>query len=139
MTGTSIDGLNMRKLIDRAIKVLSKLSPKSLTVKHWEGSSKYLPKDGGTWKGFWLKKSNGGQFPVDETKCLSCGKPTKAKDFVGGHIFEVANPDKMYICPVCKSCNSTYGENKKPSPEFKVTIDDCVDFTLEDAVECPEE
>lgn len=128
----------LRKQMDWAKKVLSEQNTKKIVVKHLNGSSKYVPKEVGTWKAFWLKNSNGRQFPEDDTKCLSCGKSKKATDFVGGHIFAVTDSDKMYICPVCESCNSTYGEGKEPSPEFIVTVDDCVDFTLEDAVERPE-
>lgn len=133
MEGTSLEGANMRKQIDLAKTVLSEHNPRSFAVKHLKGSSKYAPKGGGTWKKFWIDKSNGRQFPEDKTKCLSCGNPTNADKFVGGHVFEVANQNKMYICPVCESCNSTYGKGKKESPKFIVTSDDCVDFTYEDA------
>jgi len=135
MEGTSFDGLCMREQMEWAKKVLSEQKSKNIVVKHLEGSSKYQPKNGGTWKDFWLKNANERKFPIDETKCLSCGNPTKANDFVGGHIVEVANPNKMYICPVCRSCNSTYGEGKESSPEFQVTKNDCVDFTFSDAIE----
>lgn len=96
-----------------------------LCVKHMAGSSKYVPKDDDSWKDFWERKSNR-RFPSRREKCPCCGEMTDADDFVGGHVVDVTNSMMKYICPVCKSCNSKYGQGKEESPAFYVNKADCI-------------
>ena len=117
----------LRRIIANAVKSAPREYFDSLPIKveHMKGSGVYEPKDGGTWKDYWEKKSNR-QFPSKRTKCACCGEMKEPEEFVGGHIVEVDNRRNKYIHPVCEGCNNKYGKGKLQSPQFKVKQGDCV-------------
>lgn len=96
-----------------------------ILVEHWDGSARYEPKNGGTWKDYWEKKTNR-SFPSESTKCACCEELTEPSCFVGAHILEVANKRMKYIYPLCATCNDKYGKGKSESPQFSVKKGDCV-------------
>ena len=114
-------------------RVIDLINGTLLRVEHMEGSSKYEPKDGGTWKDYWEKKKSPLTFPTKTTKCECCGEDTAPQDFVGAHIQEVNNKDKRYIYPLCATCNDTYGKGKEKSTTFDVKKEFCVRFLLSEA------
>jgi len=124
MSGESKDGIEMRELINKC---------EFVKVKHMKDTSKYKPKDGGTWKEYWEKKMSPKTFPKQAEKCACCKDTVEAEDFVGAHIQEVNYPYSKYIYPLCKNCNDRYGSNKEESPEFFVLKEYCVDFVKEEA------
>lgn len=106
-----------------------------IEVRHMKGSSIYKPKNYSTWKEYWKAKiTNDNRFPTQDESCDCCRKITAPENFVGGHVVEVQNEDKIYIYPICNSCNSQYGKDKKDSPIFKVTKSKCVDFIMSEAI-----
>ena len=117
----------LRKLVTSVVRNVLKefVDNQSILVEHIIGSAKYEPKDGGTWKDYWEKKSNR-PFPSKRTKCACCGEMKEPEEFVGGHIMEVANHRMKYIHPICETCNDTYGEGKIESKQFLVKRADCV-------------
>lgn len=117
----------LRKLINTAVRNVLKeiIDNQSILVEHMVDSAKYEPKDGGTWKDYWEKKSNR-QFPYKRTKCACCGEMKEPEEFVGGHIVEVDNRRNKYIHPICEDCNNKYGKGKLQSPQFTVKQGDCV-------------
>lgn len=104
------------------------ISPK-IFVRHVKGSGDDDSPIDNTWKEYWLEmsKRNGTykSFPDKTTPCPCCYALTEPEDFVGGHVEKVDNPGKVYICPVCDSCNSKYREGGEESPEFYVPEWDC--------------
>lgn len=104
-----------------------------LRVCHMQGSSRYEPKNGGSWKAYWENKKFPKTFPTKPELCACCAKLTNPCDFVGAHIQEAMNSNKQYIYPLCKTCNDTYGESKEESPIFDVKRDNCVEFLLSEA------
>lgn len=123
MPGTSKEGKEMRHLIN--------LTNIIVKVRHWEGSSKYKPRDFSTWKEYWESKS-GDKFPRETMQCACCKGDTKPAKFVGAHVID--NHDMIYIYPLCKTCNDKYGEGKLKSPEFDVKMKKCVPFLIEEAI-----
>jgi len=114
-------------------KFLKQSQSRSIKVKHMSDTSDLKPKNFDTWKEFWEDAKKGEMtFPNIEEKCACCNKPTDPKDFVGAHIKD--RNGKMYIYPICNSCNSKYGKGKAESPEFSVSKEKCVDFKCSDAV-----
>lgn len=117
----------LRKMVSKAVRnVLNEyFDSQEILVEHMEGSGDYEPKDGGTWKDYWEKKSSR-QFPSKRTKCPCCGEMKEPEEFVGGHIMEVANRRMKYIHPICETCNDRYGKRKKESKQFLVKRAECV-------------
>lgn len=121
-------------------EIASKLGSKTSTgpigqskilVEHLQGSSKYVPKDGGTWKDFWEAKLNK-KFPSVSAECACCNRKVEPNHFVGSHIIYVKN-GKMYIYPLCDSCNSRYGKGKEKSPRFYVNKEDCAPWSVSES------
>ena len=116
----------MRSEINKAERAKSKW----IKVRHLVGSADLVSPVGNSWKAYWEKKAEQDgtyrKFPDKEEKCPCCGELTKPRCFDGGHVVRVDDPDVVYICPVCHSCNSTYGEGKEKSPEFEVREWDCI-------------
>lgn len=143
MSGESPDAIKMRQYIDETEKALkpNKSSDESsdelIKVKHMKDTAKYRPANDRSWKEYWERKSIQ-NFPTADEICACCKKLTKPEDFVGAHIEEVENPKKQYIYPLCKYCNSKYGEGKDDSPIFEVKKSHCVPFSLDEAVEIVE-
>ena len=132
MAGESKDGIEMRRMIDT-------MWVETISVRHMEGSSKYKPIGFDSWKSFWESKMPDHHFPSQTEKCACCKKDTHPDDFVGAHIVCVDNK-KMYIYPLCNSCNVKYGEGRELSPVFEVKKSMCAVFLLSEArIEHPEE
>ena len=131
MSGESKQGLEMQKQL-AIVKVPGKIS-----VKHMKNTSNLQPNDSTSWKQFWEKRMSS-TFPTQKEKCPCCHKGRNPDDFVGSHIYEVADKNKMYIYPICKSCNSEHGEGKTESPIFNVLNARCVTFHFSDCKEVPE-
>lgn len=95
---TSEEGLKMRKLINTA----KNATEIKVSVKHMEGSSRYKSEDyrWESWKAFWSEYTNN-KIPQQNYFCPSCNE--YKDDIVGEHV--IYN-DKMYITPICSSCNS---------------------------------
>lgn len=82
------------------------------------GSSKVSPeppKGYGSWKGYWINKSNHTLSlfidPNMEWQCPLCGDTFKLIDMVGGHVQKMDSTDeKWYITLVCDPCNKTPGK-----------------------------
>lgn len=124
----------MKSLIEymrEYINLSSRLFSSKIKVRHVKGSTNQEVPEGGTWKEYWERQSerNGTykKFPLYNQNCPCCNILTKPEDFVGAHVERVNNSDKVYICPVCRSCNSKYGEGKEESPVFEVYEWDCVE------------
>lgn len=100
---TSKEGEQMRELIN----TVKKATETKVLVKHMEDSSQYDSKDYGweSWKAFWAERTNN-EVPQMDYYCPSC-KEYK-DDIDGGHV--VYN-NKMYITPVCHTCNSRASKN----------------------------
>ena len=126
MAGESKEGIEMRKMIDA-------MGIDTISVKHMEDSSKYNPIGFKSWKDFWESKIPNAHFPSKLEKCACCNEDTQPKDFVGAHVVSIENSDKMYIYPLCKTCNDTYGKRKAKSPIFEVKKSLCADFSLSEA------
>lgn len=125
MAGESKAGIEMRKM-------LNSMSIETIMAKHMNESSKYKPIGFNSWKDFWESKVKNNLFPSSVEKCACCKKDTQPNEFVGAHIIQV-DTDKMYIYPLCQTCNSTYGEDKEESPIFEVKKSLCADFSLSEA------
>ena len=54
-------------------------------------------------------------FSTDVNICDCCNKETV--DFVGAHVVSIKD-SKTYIFPLCRTCNSTYGEGKEGNKTF---------------------
>lgn len=124
MIEASKSGKEMRYFINLMMGIVK--------VRHWEGSSKYEPRDFSTWKEYWESKS-GDKFPCETMKCACCKKDTEPKNFVGSHVIDELH-NRKYIYPLCETCNDKYGEGKLKSPEFDVKMNKCVPFILEEAI-----
>lgn len=130
------EGIDMRQNIDniRKHKSSNEASDELIEVRHMEDTAKYRPANDRSWKEYWERKS-GQNFPTADEICACCKKLTKPEDFVGAHIEKINYPYSQYIYPLCKYCNSKYGERKGNSPTFKVKKSHCVPFSLDEAVE----
>lgn len=127
MSGESQEGLKMRKSINDTTLACSSF----IKVKHMVGTANWKPKEYDSWKQFWEDKSSL-NFPSETEKCACCHEDTNPDDFVGSHIYEVADKNKMYIYPICNDCNLRYREGKEGSTEFEVKKVRCVTFQESD-------
>lgn len=133
MSGESQEGLEMRKSINDTTLACSSL----IKVKHMVGTANWKPNDYNSWKDFWENKSSL-TFPTVSEECPCCHEGRNPDDFVGSHIYEVADKNKMYIYPICNDCNLRYSKRKKESDEshesdeFEVKKVRCVTFQKSD-------
>lgn len=113
----------------RELNKSKRLSSPLIKVRHVKGSGYDESPIGNSWKDYWLEMSKRNEtyksFPDTTTSCPCCGMQTKPEDFVGGHVEKVDDSGKVYICPVCNSCNSKYRKGGEKSPEFYVHEWDC--------------
>ena len=89
-------------------------------VKNMKGTRKCKPKVFKSWKNLWSRKS-GGKWPKD-CKINGCAKSA----FCGGHVKFRGKPSKVFIIPLCRSCNAPkkgswmkVDKNTKPVPVTK--------------------
>lgn len=107
-----------------------------IAVNHMEGTADLKPKNAASWKEFWENKLSMG-FPSEAEKCACCKKMAQPEDFVGAHIIEVSSK-KMFVYPLCRSCNSRYGKEKEDSPVFIVDKSRCADFSYDESEPAPQ-
>lgn len=125
MAGESKAGIEMRKMINS-------MSIETIMVKHMNESSKYKPIGFNSWRDFWESKMHTISFPSQVEKCACCEEDTQPNEFVGAHIMQI-DTDKMFIYPLCQTCNSKYGKGKTDSPIFEVKKSLCADFSISEA------
>lgn len=107
-----------------------------IAVRHMKGSADLKPKNATSWKEFWENKLSMG-FPSEPEKCDCCKLMALPEDFVGAHIIEVSSK-KMFVYPLCRSCNSRYGKEKEDSPVFIVDKSRCADFSYDESEPAPQ-
>ncbi len=86
--------------LPKGSRVTIKNLPNSLNYKFPEGYTCFLK--------YWEDKS-GTKIGNDKCYCPNCGKEMSRKNdnIVGAHVYKVDEPNKWYVVPLCKDCNSS--------------------------------
>lgn len=100
------------KLMDKFAKLSGYVYlPKGncVTIKNLQNSSEYKFPEGYTcFLKYWEDKS-GTKIGNDKCYCPNCDKEMSRKNdnIVGAHVYKVDEPNKWYVVPLCKDCNSS--------------------------------